>query len=83
MILEGITPRKFQKDRYAGIRGLATVISPRNVRRENIYADEIGIYLIDSPLSVLELRQIHEYDNLMYDDSSVEILSNFIEYSGT
>jgi GT2 family glycosyltransferase len=82
MVLEGITPRKFQKARYAGIRGLGAVISPDNIRRENIYSDEIGIYLIDSPLSVLELRQIHEYNNLSYDDSSVEILSNFIEYSG-
>jgi muconolactone delta-isomerase len=43
MILEGITPRKFQKDTYADIRLLGAVISPDNIRRNNSNLDEIGI----------------------------------------
>ncbi len=53
---EGLTPRKFKEPLYLELRGLGAVTRPEFLREGHIFGDRVGMYEVNNPHSLLEIR---------------------------
>ena len=52
----GDAPRLYKEKSYVGLKGLCCVTHPEFIRQERMLGNKVGLYEVDYPLAVLEVR---------------------------
>jgi CMP-N-acetylneuraminic acid synthetase/GT2 family glycosyltransferase len=52
----GDAPRLYKEKSYVGLKGLCCVTHPEFIRQERMLGNKVGLYEIDYPLAILEVR---------------------------